>query len=169
MRNLPTTVAMVLLCLATAPGNATEAVGRLFMTPAERADLDAVRDLGSEDTPDALRQDPPRTASPDQQVILNGVVRRSRGPAVVWVNGARATNAADQIVHLRGGPDRRNQVTLEAASGTLARLKPGQVWIPATGRVTDCFGCVPDRQPAEVITAPAAAAKTPDAPPTVQR
>ncbi len=151
---------MVLLCLMTTPGMAAEPIGRLFMTPEERADLDALRALGNDAVAATLGQ--PHPASPDQQVVLNGVVRRSRGPDVVWVNGARAT--------------------LEQASGALARLKPGQVWIPATGRVTECFGCVPDNKPAELIsalpappvaapvvnTAPAAAAGTPDAPPTVQ-
>lgn len=143
---------MVLLCLATTPGTATEPVGRLFMTPEERANLDALRDLGNSGLPDALRQAQPPIASPDKQVVLNGVVRRSRGPDVVWVNGTRATR--------------------EEASGALARLKPGQVWIPATGRVTECFGCVPDRKPAELSSAlpapPAAAASPPDAPPNVQ-
>ncbi len=133
MRNLPTTVAIVLLCLATAPANASEAIGRLFMTPEERGNLDALRNVGNSEPADALRLGQPVTAPPAQQVLLNGVVRRSRGPDVVWVNGTRAT--------------------LEEASGALARLKPGQVWIPATGRVTECFGCGPESKPAEVSNA----------------
>ena len=169
MCSLKRTVAVVLLGLAATPGNAADAIGRLFMTPEQRADLDSRRDFDSAQIPASVQKAQPRAASLDQQVILNGVVRRSRGPDVVWVNGARATASADQPVQLRGGPDRRNRVILEEAGGTRARLKPGQVWVPASGRVVDCFGCAAPSTPADVLSAPpAAAAKAPGAPPDVQ-
>lgn len=50
---------------------ATEATGRLFYTPAERAQLDAAKAA-------------PEHAPPTYQ----GIVRRSQGPATVWIDGA---------------------------------------------------------------------------------
>ena len=98
-----------------------------------------------------------------QDVSVNGVVRRSRGPDVTWVNGTRVSTSGPEGVHLRRGPDRHNRVTLEEAGGTSARLKPGQFWIPATGQVADCYGCAVVSKPAETTTEPAAA--TPPAAP----
>ena len=40
MRILQTTVVIVLLGLTATPGSAAEAIGRLFMTPEQRAALD---------------------------------------------------------------------------------------------------------------------------------
>lgn len=63
---------LCLLLLGSAPLPAQE-TGRLFHTPAERAQLDAEK----------YRLDPARSPAPRYQ----GVVRRSQGPATVWING----------------------------------------------------------------------------------
>lgn len=167
---LQRTVVIVLLGFAATPASAADSLGRLFMTPEQRAALDSARASGNDllNDPAQLAQRP--TVSPETPVVLNGVVRRSRGPNVAWVNGERASTAGEQGVHLRRGPDRHNQVTLEEAGGTSARLKPGQFWIPATGQVADCYGCAAVSKPADLIetlpsTTTGTAAATPPATP----
>jgi len=99
-------------------------------------------------------------------VVLNGVVSRSRGPDVVWVNGSRVDRSHGRV-QLRRGLDAANRVTLgDATDGTTARLKPGQSWDPATGRVADCYGCGPSAVPAEFVPLPAAPAAATPAPVT---
>ena len=147
------TIVIALLALATTPVGAADSIGRLFMTPEQRAALDSARESGNDMLTDASQRAQPRAVSPDQPILLNGVVRRSRGPNVAWVNGARMpqVGTSDQGVQLRRGPDRHNQVTLGEATGTTARLKPGQFWIPASGQVADCYGCAAVSKPADLI------------------
>lgn len=63
---------LCLLLLGSAQLPAQE-TGRLFHTPAERAQLDAEK----------YRLDPAHAPAPRYQ----GVVRRSQGPATIWING----------------------------------------------------------------------------------
>lgn len=144
-----------LLGLAALPGRAAEPLGRLFMTPAERQALDAHRTPGSDVWRDARQLAAPDPVPVANQVLVNGVVRRSRGPDVVWVNGRQAGSGTAGI-RLRQGPDAANRVTIEApADGSSVRLKPGQFWEPATGRVADCYGCGTAARPADAAPATA--------------
>jgi len=155
MRKSPSAYLLGLLGLVALPGSAAEPLGRLFMTTGQRQALDALREPGGDMLADASGMQATDAAPASSQVVLNGVVRRSRGPDVVWVNGTRA-GAGDDRIRLRRGPDAANRVTLEAAAGgTSARLKPGQYWEPATGRVANCYGCDAPPKAAEVAPAPA--------------
>lgn len=155
MRILCSALLLGLLGLGARPAGAAEPLGRLFMTPEQRQMLDAVREDGPDPLMDTASLALPAPAPVDGPVVLNGIVRRSRGPDVVWVNGAR-TGAPQAPVRLRQGPDRTNRVTLEvAADGASVRLKPGQFWEPATGTVANCYGCAIPAQPAADTPAPA--------------
>lgn len=144
-----------LLGLVALPGSAAEPLGRLFMTADQRRALDARREPGGDVWSDASRLEQPDAGTVEAQVVLNGIVRRSRGTNVVWVNGRR-TDGADARIRLRQGPDAANRVTLEApGEGSSGRLKPGQYWEPATGRVANCYGCDTPPKAAEVAPAPA--------------
>lgn len=145
-----------LLGLAALPGSAAEPLGRLFMTPAERQELDALRTPGGDVWSDARQLAAPAPVPASSQVLVNGVVRRSRGPDVVCVNGRQASSGTGGI-RLKQGPDATNRVTLEApADGSSVRLKPGQYWEPATGRVANCYGCGTAARPADAAPATAA-------------
>ena len=126
--------------------HAEDGLGRLFLTPEQRHELDALRDPNAPTTATGQPGALPEGSPADRTVVLNGVVRRSRGSDVVWVNGARASAAAGQPLQLRRGPDKNNRVTLEDTEGAVGRLKPGQFWDPATGRVANCFGCAAPRK-----------------------
>ncbi len=154
MRNPHSAFLLALLGLVALPAGAADTLGRLFMTPEQRHALDSLRETGGDPPVAAGTQEPAAAAPVDRQVVLNGIVRRSRGPDVVWVNGAR-TSAPDSRIRLRLGPDPSNRVTLEdAADGTSVRLKPGQYWEPATGRVADCYGCQAPAKGPPVLPAP---------------
>lgn len=105
---------------------ASPALGRLFMSPEERRALDAGR-------APYRNPDDPYTAAPASNtspVLLNGVLRRSAGPAVVWING-QAAGSEDAVVQVRRGPDRHNTVTVfDPADGRSVSLKPGESWTP---------------------------------------
>lgn len=154
MRRNPGAFLLGLLSLASLPGSAAEPLGRLFMTTEQRRALDALREPGGDVPADTGRLAQPAAAPVESQVVLNGVLRRSRGPDVVWVNGQR-TGGADAGIRLRQGPDGSNRVTLETqADGSSVRLKPGQYWEPSTGRVANCYGCGTPPKAAEVTPAP---------------
>lgn len=138
----PFRVALLMGVVFSNAAYAGDSLGRLFLTPDQRRALDELRGSHAPDPGTALGNNPLLAGMPtDHTVLLNGVVRRSHGPDVVWVNGARAGTDNNRLVQLRRGPDERNRVTLEDSRGTMARLKPGQFWDPATGRVADCLGC----------------------------
>jgi hypothetical protein len=128
--------AVLALLLAGAVASAAEPppLGRVFFAPAERSALDAARD-GT-----AVAPATPGTGT----VTVDGVIHRSTGADVVWVNGSAAAG-------VRRVPAGRAAVVVETA-GRRVRLKPGQAFDPATGRVRDCVGC---RRPATPAADPA--------------
>lgn len=123
---------LVLLALLPGPAVAEEVLGRLFFTPAQRNTLDAGKQLA---TPKGKRvvQGPP-------SVRVDGVVTRSDGESVIWINGkpvnardasgvrAKASRRDPAEVEVRvpglGRPaDVRVGQTLDTASGTVDRLE----------------------------------------------
>lgn len=82
-------VAVLLLALAVtgAPSHAAD-LGRLFYTPAERAQLEAARARSVSQAPSAAAATP----APPQR--FDGVVIRSDGASTRWVNGRPLAGAA---------------------------------------------------------------------------
>ncbi|MDP2324964.1 MAG: hypothetical protein Q8N51_13175 [Gammaproteobacteria bacterium] len=135
-------IALLMSIVFSTTAYAGDSLGRLFLTPDQRRTLDELRGPSAPDPGTDLGTNPLPAGTPaNRTVLLNGVVRRSHGSDVVWVNGARAGADNNQHVQLRRGPDQRNRVVLEDARGAMAKLKPGQFWDTATGQVANCFGC----------------------------
>ncbi|WP_256077131.1 hypothetical protein [Massilia sp. YIM B04103] len=127
-----------LLAQATAPS-----IGRLFTTLEERMQLDAQRSStpagaagmpGMSDgftpsapapAPMAASEAPP--LAPAEPVQLNGVIRRSGGKSVVWVNNVPLESPAARA---KGGA-----LSVPLPSGGSVKLKPGQSFNPADGSV----------------------------------
>ena len=114
--------ALLLLLLAQAVE--AQEIGRLFLTPEQRATLDARRRARVPDKPAAA----PVAASPVTRV--DGYVRRSGGPPTVWINGESVTDTAPE-----GG-----RVAVDAGDGRRARLKPGESVERGEGAVRDVIG-----------------------------
>ena len=143
------------------------ALGRLFLTPEQRRVLDEQREAAISNAPESPDADtPPGGLQPGRWVVLNGVIRRERGEPLVWINGQQVDSRTTAVGHvqLRNGPDVQNRVTVEAgAEGATARMKPGQAWNPATGKINDCIQCNAPQaapKPAENTAAPAPTAAT---------
>ncbi len=120
---------------------------RLFTTAPQREHLDALR----EGTPPPERSAESRrqTAVPVPEetdeakkppsVELQGFVRSDEGRSAVWANGENTLNGDTIGGELRvdsGRIDGRT-VMITLPNGRTARLRPGQVWDPETGRVRD--------------------------------
>lgn len=135
------------LLAAAAPRFAhAEPLGRLFLTPEQRAALERQRHQKTAPKPQPVEPEP-ETGS----LSLNGIVTRSDGKATIWVNGAPyydAASAGELLALPAGGEDgaaaserrepRRPSVkvgeSLNRATGKKAdRLRGGQVSVGRPG------------------------------------
>ena len=132
-------VTIALLAAAGAAGAAEQPIGRLFFTPAERAQLDAARSAKRVAEP-ATASKPAVPPPPETQIITySGIVRRSDGKSILWLN-SRATDEKEALSGLavtgRVRPD--GAVTLEVPNtGGTIDLKVGQRAELQTGRVSE--------------------------------
>jgi hypothetical protein len=123
-----------------APGaqSIQQPLGRLFFTPAERAQLDNARAQKRAPQPTSAAQ--PVDTRPETQVITyNGIVRRSDGKSILWLNN-RPADEKEALSGLaitgRVRPD--GAVTLQVpGSGSSVDLKVGQRAELQTGKVSE--------------------------------
>lgn len=115
-------------------------IGRLFTKPDERAELDRLREAGGRKAAPAQPQaaatseavTPPAPPPPPEPIAVTGIVTRSDGKSVVWING---TPQSDQPVSTAAGGTPAATVTLP--SGQRATVKAGQAVDVTTGAVGD--------------------------------
>ncbi|MGH8584185.1 MAG: hypothetical protein ACREWG_15695 [Gammaproteobacteria bacterium] len=146
MRRIIIPIAAIQLCLLLTIAVTAQDLGRLFTSPEERAALDASRNrppppavpVAPEPTPVEAEEPPP----PVSFVTVQGIVRRSRGPNTVWVNGENSTYglAPEQGVRVDSSQAREGTVPVRVRNPRLdVGLKPGQTLDPATARVVDIY------------------------------
>jgi hypothetical protein len=150
--------------IATAPAAlGQDGMGRLFYTPAQRAQLDVARQQNlrapiATDQPEDAQQVP-------QQVTVNGMIRRNDGRSTVWVNNKMYSPEA-----LTGGPvdvqaRGSNAVTLSLPqSGRSVDLKVGQSVEALSGQIADVYQSR-SRTPPPTEAAPAAEPRAGGTPP----
>ena len=124
------TVLFLLALALGAPAAQAQELGRLFLTPEQRASLDARRKARVPDKPAAVVQSSPNTR-------VDGYVQRSGGPSTVWVNGEALPEQAPESPRIGG--EGRVSVGVGDAGGRV-RLKPGQTLDRGTGEVRDAIG-----------------------------
>jgi hypothetical protein len=122
-------LSFVLLC-AIGPVQAADDLGRLFFTPEQRAALDARRTARVPDKPAAAP-----VASPVTRI--DGYVKRSRGPATIWMNGESLPEGGPEAPRI--GVDAEVSISVGEGGGRV-RLKPGEVLDRGTGEVHDVIG-----------------------------
>jgi hypothetical protein len=129
----------ILLCFSAGLAVADD-LGRLFTTPAQRAQLDAQRqhlralpEKMPEQGVDAVVE--PTSAAP---ISVQGYVRRSDGkPGTVWVNQqAMQENRAAGTMIVEEGKNRRVEIRLPG-TGQSVRLKAGQVYKPESNSIEE--------------------------------
>ena len=124
---------------------AAEPLGRLFTSPAERSNLDYLRQtkkklvlpVVSETPIDALEAAPILLP---EAVNLQGYVKRNDGKdGTVWVNNqALQENSSNKDVRVGRLSENSNRVPIKlSADGRNLNLKAGQVYDPQTGRVRE--------------------------------
>jgi hypothetical protein len=156
-----TLLLMVLLLLPPAV-SAAEPVGRLFFSPEQRAQLDALR---TRKVVAAQAKDEPAP----EFVTYSGLIRRGDGKTTVWVNNKAITERdlreTDSLV---GRIERDGRIVLQMGqtAGTPSqRLKVGQRVELGTGRVEENYAVTnapPVRAPLSDNKKPAAEAKEKD-------
>ena len=114
--------------------HAADTIGRIFFTPAQRAQLDLAR-----------TQKIVATQTKDEPipefVTYNGIVRHGDGKATVWVNNKAMSDAELSAAQpLTGRIDRSGQILLQAPQGAGAlQLKVGQSAELLSGRVGEAY------------------------------
>lgn len=126
---------LLVLALAAASAANAQSLGRLFLTPEQRATLDLRRASRVPDRPAAVVVESP-TARIDGQVV------RSDGRSTVWVNG-QPVREGTQSEGLRVAPASSTADSVTLAVGEGARrveLKVGESMNRDTGEVRDMLG-----------------------------
>ena len=149
----PRLAALALACTLAPPGAAGAEFDdqRLFTTAAERARLDELRTARSEQPErkaetaepargtSAARSEPAPKPPPAPEVTLRGFVRRTDGPDAVWVNEGSTLGGLAGGIRVDSGRLDGDTVVIRLPDGRTVRLRPGQTWDPASGRVVDSY------------------------------
>lgn len=113
---------------------AENGLGRLFFTPAERAQLDRQR----------MQSAAPAAASPgDRQLRIDGQLRRSSGKSTVWINGEACHDeqspAGESLAGVSARPAAPGAGRVRVDSGDAQRtlLKVGETLERGTRRTRD--------------------------------
>ena len=126
-------VALMFAPLSVAAQDEIEELGRLFIDPDQREKLEAVR----RGTYKAEKEKESRVSN----VRVDGVMMRSGGENVVWVNGENTFDGAP-IEGVRINPQAASRETYTVKviiDGKHVGIKPGQNWSEGTGTVKDNY------------------------------
>ncbi|MBJ7313599.1 hypothetical protein ACFOLJ_26985 [Rugamonas sp. CCM 8940] len=132
---------LLALALALAPSEAHAAapLGRLFSTPAERAQLDQRRAGAALPLAPPAEAAPPAAAAgaeaPPDSMVLNGVVRRSSGRSTVWLNQVPQEDQQNRLRPAAGNGAPALQ--LQLPSGRQVILRAGQRYETDSGSVKE--------------------------------
>jgi hypothetical protein len=129
---------MILMALLLVSGHAisedgVEDLGRLFVDVEQREKLEAVR----RGTYEREVEQESRVSN----VRVNGVMMRSGGENVVWING-ESTLDGKPIKGVKVNPDTTDSETYNVRvqiDGKRVKLKPGQNWSEGTGTIKDNY------------------------------
>ena len=113
----------------------TPQLGRLFLSPEQRAQIDAQRYGPPAADPALAPPPPPPSPPPAPPVELNGVVLRSSGRSTVWLNQEAQNEPHNRLARDKSGA--AGTLTLRLSTGQVVLLKPGQRYDPASGTVTE--------------------------------
>jgi hypothetical protein len=127
-------------------------LGRLFLTPEQRAALDNARrnKIRAEAVAAAVVKKPKPPAA--RSVLINGVVKRSDGETIVWVNGKPVEGETPDGMQFQVAPQAPGGTVMvrEPDKGRRVEIKVGQQVDMVTGRVKEPF----ERAPQNAAPAP---------------
>jgi len=134
-----------------------EPLGRMFFTPAQRAQLDVARTQRARTTLATEQTEEVVTAAPVPQTITyDGMVRRSDGKTTVWINSRPVNDKETAGAAIVGRVHANGAVSLQVPqSGRSVELKPGQSIELLSGAIEEGFS----RKPPAAVPEPKPAAK----------
>jgi hypothetical protein len=154
----------ILLTGLAVPGFAQEpALGRLFLTPEQRAALDNARrnKIRAEAMVAAAEKKP--KIPPAKSVTINGVVSRSDGESTIWVNGRPTEGETEDGMRVVIAPGSQSSVVLrEPAKGKQVRLKVGQHADLISGKIEEPYERRRTAPPPPASSAPGPAERAPE-------
>ncbi len=150
---------VLLVMMLPAYAQAEDRLGRLFMTPVERSNLDYLRKsskppekiLPAGEEGQAAEEGNVAVSAPSAPpavVTVQGYVKRSDGKGTVWVNRRPVQEKSTQgeiSVGKLGGRDNRVQLKVPG-SDKVINLKAGQSYDPVSGMIVDNPGQLPETQ-----------------------
>lgn len=114
-----------------ADGFNEQSLKNLFTTPAERQAMNSTRRGGQSD--DFFVTGP-------ASVQVNGIVSRSDGKSVVWINGkSTLNNSMVDGVKVYSDSMKKNGKVPVRVDGRMVYVKPGETWSEETGVVEDNY------------------------------
>lgn len=126
-------IAMMLISEPVTSEEGIEGLGRLFIDPEQREKLESVR----RGTYNADMEQESRVSN----VRVNGVMMRSDGENVVWINGENTLDGAP-INGISVNPNSADSETYKVQvhiDGKRVNIKPGQNWSEGTGTIKDSY------------------------------
>jgi hypothetical protein len=126
-------LALLLISEQAISEDEVEDLGRLFVDVEQREKLEAVR----RGTYDKEVEQESRVSS----VRVNGVMMRSDGENVVWINGENTLDG-EPVKGVKVKPEATDRDTYNVQvliDGKRVKLKPGQNWSEGTGTVKDNY------------------------------
>ena len=121
------------------PARSAASIGRLFYTPAQRAALDIARRAKPAPAAAQHAEAPPPPPPPPQVVSYGGIVRRSDGKAMLWINNQLVEEKeALKGLNLKGKVRADGAVTLQVPdTGGRLEVKVGQSVEVHSGKVAE--------------------------------
>ncbi|MDO8946892.1 MAG: hypothetical protein Q7U88_06990 [Desulfocapsaceae bacterium] len=151
---------ILLLCLSCRTAAGADTLGRLFFTPQDRVYLEQLRWAPPDSLPLILEQQQEKVTTPDSKsavITLDGMVKRSSGTQVVWLNGV-SYNRTDLPANVRlPQPFTTEKIELRVKeNGKFYPLRPGQTLDIDSGQISESYergaalsvpGNVPPQEP----------------------
>lgn len=139
---------------AAAPARVAQPLGRLFFTPPERAQLDTAR--SQKRVLQAAPEQP--AAAPPQIVTYGGIVRRSDGKALLWLNNQLVEEKeAISSLNMRGRVRPDGTVTIQVPDSTSSiDVRVGQSLEIHSGKVAESRRPAPEQAPPAPVAKPTA-------------
>jgi hypothetical protein len=133
LKNLLILLALLMISEHAISEDEVEELGRLFVDVEQREKLEAVR----RGTYEKEVEQESRVSN----VRINGVMMRSDGENVVWING-ESTLEGEPVKGVKVNPDDADSETYDVQvqiDGKRVKLKPGQNWSEGTGTIKDNY------------------------------
>lgn len=133
LKNPVILLALLLIPQHVISADEVEELGRLFVDVEQREKLEAVR----RGTYDMESEQESRVSN----VRINGVMMRSGGENVVWINGENTLDG-EPVKGVKVNPETADNETYNVQvqiDGKRVKLKPGQNWSEGTGTIKDNY------------------------------